>query len=128
MKIIRKSDSLVYRLIDERVDQGELNECDLTFKDLQTIKEVFLQVLQGVHHPRITYPEPVKQSEKNAKVAGDSASTTKPSEATPDKVLADKGVPNRIVPSAPEPVMPGGIEESINLVSLKPFDPTGHFM
>ncbi len=48
---------LVNRLIDERVASGELNDSDLTFRDLQTIKEVFLQVLQGVHHPRIKYPE-----------------------------------------------------------------------
>ena len=39
---------------------GVLNPCDLTFKDLQTIREVFIQVLQGVHHPRVTYPEPVQ--------------------------------------------------------------------
>lgn len=48
---------LVNRLIDERVSSGELNDSDLTFRDLQTIKKVFLQVLQGVHHPRIKYPE-----------------------------------------------------------------------
>ncbi len=48
---------LVNRLIDERAASGELNDSDLTFRDLQTIKEVFLQVLQGVHHPRIKYPE-----------------------------------------------------------------------
>ena len=47
---------IVDRLIDERVDAGELNESDLTFKELHVIKGVFVQVLQGVHHPRITYP------------------------------------------------------------------------
>jgi hypothetical protein len=52
-------ETLVNRLIDERVAEGELNECNLTFRELQMIKEVFLQVLQGVHHPRIQYPESV---------------------------------------------------------------------
>lgn len=47
---------IVDRLIDERVDAGELNESDLTFKELHMIKDIFVQVLQGVHHPRITYP------------------------------------------------------------------------
>jgi putative nucleotidyltransferase with HDIG domain len=51
-------EALVNRLIDERVAEGELNDCNLTFRELQTIKEVFVQVLQGVHHPRIQYPEP----------------------------------------------------------------------
>lgn len=52
--------SLVNRLIDERVAEGELNDSNLTFHDLQEIREVFIQVLQGVHHPRITYPEPAQ--------------------------------------------------------------------
>ncbi|MCC6455289.1 MAG: HDIG domain-containing protein [Caldilineaceae bacterium] len=54
-------ETLVNRLIDERVGEGELNESNLTFRELQVIKEVFLQVLQGVHHPRIQYPEPVRK-------------------------------------------------------------------
>ncbi|MFZ1768884.1 MAG: HDIG domain-containing metalloprotein [Caldilinea sp.] len=48
---------MVNRLIDERIANGELNESNLTFKELQVVKEVFLHVLQGVHHPRIKYPD-----------------------------------------------------------------------
>jgi hypothetical protein len=55
-------ETLVNRLIDERVAEGELNDSNLTFRELQTTKEVFLQVLQGVHHPRIQYPEMVKRT------------------------------------------------------------------
>ncbi len=57
-------EALVNRLIDERVAEGELNDCNLTFRELQTIKEVFLHILQGVHHPRIQYPEPVARSQQ----------------------------------------------------------------
>jgi putative nucleotidyltransferase with HDIG domain len=53
-------EALVDRLIDERMMSGELDESQLTFADLRTVRSVFLQVLQGVHHPRIVYPEPVK--------------------------------------------------------------------
>ena len=53
-------EALVNRLIDERVMSGELNESSLTFKELQEVRSVFLQVLQGVHHPRVIYPEPVQ--------------------------------------------------------------------
>jgi putative nucleotidyltransferase with HDIG domain len=53
-------ETLVNKLIDERVAEGELSDSNLTFRELQMIKEVFLQVLQGVHHPRIQYPESVK--------------------------------------------------------------------
>jgi putative nucleotidyltransferase with HDIG domain len=54
-------ETLVNRLIDERVAEGELSDSNITFRELQMIKEVFLQVLQGVHHPRIQYPESIKQ-------------------------------------------------------------------
>jgi putative nucleotidyltransferase with HDIG domain len=56
-------ETLVNRLIDERVAEGQLSDSNLTFRELQMIKEVFLQVLQGVHHPRIQYPESVKKSQ-----------------------------------------------------------------
>lgn len=35
---------------------GQLDECDLSLKDLNGIGEAFLQVLQGVYHQRIDYP------------------------------------------------------------------------
>ena len=53
-------ETLVDRLIDEPMMSGELDESQLTFADLRTVRSVFLQVLQGVHHPRIVYPEPAK--------------------------------------------------------------------
>ena len=53
-------EALVDRLIDERMMSGELDDSQLTFSDLRTVREVFLQVLQGVHHPRIVYPEPAQ--------------------------------------------------------------------
>ncbi|RLT34119.1 MAG: HDIG domain-containing protein [Chloroflexi bacterium] len=47
---------LVERLITERVLEGALDSSPLTFQELQIAKSVFLQVLQGIHHPRIQYP------------------------------------------------------------------------
>jgi hypothetical protein len=109
----------VNRLIDERVDQGELNDSNLTFKDLKTIKDVFLQVLQGVHHPRISYPEPIRQLEKSAKPAPDAPASPQPQPSAPP-------IRREVAPSSngSELTTPGGIEESINLLSIKPLDPT----
>ena len=50
---------LVDRLIADRVKEGALDSSPLTFHELQIVKSVFLQVLQGIHHPRIQYPQPV---------------------------------------------------------------------
>ncbi len=50
-------DVLVEEVIAERLAEGELDECDLTLKDIRTIAESFKQTLRGVYHPRIAYPE-----------------------------------------------------------------------
>lgn len=49
--------SIIERIFNERVRDGQLDESTLTFKDLRQIKEAFLGVLQGLYHPRVKYPE-----------------------------------------------------------------------
>jgi putative nucleotidyltransferase with HDIG domain len=50
--------ALVDEVIAERVAEGELDECDLTLRQLRIVGESFKQTLRGVYHPRIEYPEP----------------------------------------------------------------------
>jgi putative nucleotidyltransferase with HDIG domain len=56
-------EGLVRRLIKERLNDGQLEECDLTFKDVNLITESFLRILNGMHHTRIEYPD-VKELER----------------------------------------------------------------
>ena len=49
--------ALVQKIIRGKIAQGELDECDLTLRDLARIREVFVSFLQGIRHPRIEYPE-----------------------------------------------------------------------
>jgi cyclic-di-AMP phosphodiesterase PgpH len=49
-------DAVVRRIIQERVNSGQLSECDLTLRDLDQIRTTFGAVLQGIFHPRIEYP------------------------------------------------------------------------
>jgi putative nucleotidyltransferase with HDIG domain len=53
-------DRLIAETIKSRLDEGQLDESDLTLRDLTEIRAAFLSVLQGVFHPRVKYPEPVK--------------------------------------------------------------------
>ncbi len=53
-------DVIVEEVIAERVAEGELDDCDLTLRDIRTIAESFKQTLRGVYHPRIAYPEPTE--------------------------------------------------------------------
>lgn len=57
----------VRRVIRERLNDGQLNQSDLTLKDLDAVAEAFVRVLGGVHHGRIEYPEP--QPVRDAPVA-----------------------------------------------------------
>jgi putative nucleotidyltransferase with HDIG domain len=52
-------EGLTRKIIKERLHDGQLDECDLTFKDLNTIASTFVQVLTGIFHSRIEYPENV---------------------------------------------------------------------
>lgn len=48
---------LVDKVIRNKLLAGELDESDLTLHDLSQIKDAFVNILQGVFHPRIDYPE-----------------------------------------------------------------------
>jgi putative nucleotidyltransferase with HDIG domain len=50
---------IIHETIKAKMDEGQLDESDLTLRDLEEIREAFLNVLQGVFHPRVKYPEPV---------------------------------------------------------------------
>jgi hypothetical protein len=52
-----KLDKFVQDLIRSKVDQEQLSESDLTFRDLETIKNAFVRVLAGHYHSRIEYPK-----------------------------------------------------------------------
>jgi len=49
--------NLVQNIINDRFQSGELEECPLTLKDLAEIRESFTQILIGVFHHRIEYPD-----------------------------------------------------------------------
>ncbi|MBW3606555.1 MAG: HDIG domain-containing protein [Actinobacteria bacterium] len=48
---------IVTGLLDDRVEDGQLDEANITFRELQTVRESFIESLCYVYHPRITYPE-----------------------------------------------------------------------
>ncbi|HSW42201.1 MAG TPA: HDIG domain-containing protein [Patescibacteria group bacterium] len=48
--------AMVGRIIDERLHDGQFDECDLTLRDLERIREAFIAQLLGMYHRRIAYP------------------------------------------------------------------------
>lgn len=53
---------LVQKMINKVFASGELNECDLTLRDLHVIAKCFTRVLSGIYHHRISYTEPAEKT------------------------------------------------------------------
>ena len=60
--------SFVEGLVELKYQDGELNDCDLTFKELSQIIEAFLPVLYGVFQHRVEYPDQKENAKKGSKV------------------------------------------------------------
>jgi hypothetical protein len=55
---------LVTRIIQERVQDGQLDECGLTLSELAKIREAFIPVLTAIFHVRAPYPEDPRRRAK----------------------------------------------------------------
>ena len=73
-------DEIVQKVIADKLNSGELNECDLTIAELYKIRTAFVDILQGVHHPRIKYPEQIQAEAQRA-------ADTDQQPATPDRMV-----------------------------------------
>ncbi len=59
-----KLDDMVDKIIDGHLADGQLDECGLSLKDIQTIRYTLKDMLQGIYHARIEYPESSKSREE----------------------------------------------------------------
>lgn len=57
-------EGLVRKIIKDKLMDGQLDECDLTLKDLDSIAVAFIRVLSGIFHKRIEYPDVTKEMER----------------------------------------------------------------
>lgn len=59
-------ESIVRNIISDRLQDGQMNECDITLKELETVAHTLCETLKGIFHSRIEYPEMTKQKVKQA--------------------------------------------------------------
>ena len=57
-------DLLVDEVIGERVSEGQLDDSDLTLRDLRIIAESFKTTMRAVYHPRVAYPQPAPMEDR----------------------------------------------------------------
>lgn len=66
-----KIENMVDNIFKGKLSENQLDNCELTFKDLKIIKDSFLKVLKGIYHERIEYPmEKLKEEEKKDDTTG----------------------------------------------------------
>jgi len=94
----QKLENLIDRMIDERVNEGQLSKTPLTFQDIRTIKETFLNILVGIYHSRVEYPDDEKEQEE------------KKQEKDEEQIEEGKEIPEH--PEAPE--SPPRVDEYYN--------------
>jgi putative nucleotidyltransferase with HDIG domain len=85
---------LVKTLLDRVFSDGQLDECDLTLKDLNTISRSFNAILNGIHHHRIEYADQRPAAGENG--------NGKSKDGHPDRQ------PTKAPPGTAEPLEAGG--------------------
>jgi putative nucleotidyltransferase with HDIG domain len=88
-------------IVQARIDEGQLDQCPLTLRDLERTKDSFARILIGMYHRRIEYPSGVKAREEI--LAADSRSGG----GAQRQVEVDAEDRSRITESRTEQVGPG---------------------
>jgi putative nucleotidyltransferase with HDIG domain len=60
---VAKMEKFIQQLFDDKVEQGQLAQSELTFHDLELIKNTFVRALAGYYHSRIEYPKVSTEAE-----------------------------------------------------------------
>ncbi len=54
---VGKVEAMVYKIFKDKIEDGQLDECDITFSDVSRIRKNFLKTFGSIYHERIEYPE-----------------------------------------------------------------------
>ncbi len=56
---------VVSDIFDQRIADGQLDECPITMRELHIVKATYIELLRGAFHPRIQYPEPKESKDQH---------------------------------------------------------------
>jgi len=84
---------LVQKIINNIFMDGQLDECELTLKNLHEIAKSFNQILAGIYHHRIDYPEPAYKEKNIAKKPPEDSDSESPKAENGRDSGAQKGGP-----------------------------------
>ena len=69
--------SMVARIISDRMEDGQFDECDLTLRDISRAQEAFVSQLLGMYHQRVAYPQSKVVEIESRRAAGGSGGSGK---------------------------------------------------
>ena len=61
-------ESIIKKIIDERINDNQLSDCPLTLKDLKVIAATFSRILRGTQHDRIKYQQNIAEEFNNSEI------------------------------------------------------------
>ncbi|MBN1555676.1 MAG: HDIG domain-containing protein [Phycisphaerae bacterium] len=61
----------VHRIVTERLEDGQFDECDLTLREVHQIEESLVKSLCGIYHARIAYPKDEREGKNGKKHAAE---------------------------------------------------------
>jgi putative nucleotidyltransferase with HDIG domain len=67
--------AMVSRIFEERTGDGQFDECDLTLRDLERIREAFIGQLLAMYHTRVAYPQNTVVELESRRAAGGGSSS-----------------------------------------------------
>ncbi len=60
---------MVHKVINNKFIDGQLDECELTLKDIEKISGIFTKILSSIYHSRVNYPQETKHDNNHKKPA-----------------------------------------------------------
>ncbi len=57
--------AVVDSIFEQRIMDGQLDNCPITMQELHTVKATYIDLLRGAFHPRVQYPEPKETKDPN---------------------------------------------------------------
>lgn len=107
-------ESIVDNIFEGKRKEGQLDECDITLKELSIVKTVFVDLLKAMYHPRINYQEALTLSRRPQDTSDSAAPQAV--DATPAPRADVETQPINSVPAPPtgrnEPVKPASRSRS----------------
>ncbi|MBY0403206.1 MAG: HDIG domain-containing protein, partial [Cyanobacteria bacterium] len=84
------------KIIKQRVEDGQFENCPITFKDIQMVRDTFVRVIRGFQHQRIEYQQNVirelgRKIQMTDPSATKSSAPSSPKNSTPSSTMAASG-------------------------------------